>query len=68
MMGSKYKATSQDKNVVVKVNDKVIRYEVDSHEMAQGVSNLFNRKCVLELSEIWDTIFESINQYKAQIA
>ncbi|WP_320034527.1 hypothetical protein [Halarcobacter sp.] len=68
MIGSKYKATSQDNNVVVKFSDKVIRYQVDSSEMAQGVSNLFNRQCVLELSEIWDTIFESINQYKKQVA
>lgn len=68
MLGSKYKATSQGNKVVVEFNDKVIRYEVDSDEMAQGVSSLFNGKCVLELSEIWDTIFESINQYKAQVA
>lgn len=68
MIKSKYKATSQDKNIVVKFNDKVIRYEVDNSEMAQNVSKLFNAKDVLELSEIWDTIFESIDQYKKQIA
>ncbi|QKF82533.1 hypothetical protein [Halarcobacter ebronensis] len=68
MIKSICKATSQDKNVVVRFSDKVIRYEVDSSEMAQDVSNLFNKKDVLELSEIWDTLFESINQYKKQIA
>lgn len=66
MIGSKYKATTQDKNVVVKFSDKVISYEVDSKEMALKVSKLFNEIGVLELSEIWDTIFKAINQYKKQ--
>lgn len=66
MLGSRYLATSQDKNVVVEFNDKVICYEVESNEMALSVSNLFNMKGVFELSEIWDTIFEAINQYKEQ--
>ena len=67
MLGSKYLATSQDNNVVVKFSDKVICYEVESNEMASSVSNLFNKLEVLELSEIWDTIFKAINQYKQQI-
>lgn len=68
MKGSNYIAKSQDKNVVVEFSDKVICYEVDSSEMAVGVSNFFNRQEVLKLSEIWDTIFEAITLYKNQIA
>ncbi|XPV69646.1 MAG: hypothetical protein ACNI25_03525 [Halarcobacter sp.] len=68
MIERNYTATAENKNIVVKFNDKVIRYELDSNEMAQDVSNLFNQKDVSELSEIWDIIFESINQYKKHIA
>ncbi len=66
MIISRYKATTQDKNIVVRFSDKIISYEVDNKEMALKVSKLFNEIGALELSEIWDTIFKAINQYKKQ--